>query len=103
MDLKKAIQGEIDTAYLYQQMVNLLEDPELQKFYGQMALGEWISFALSKLGERVETFEWDSKRLYNIETGSHSLPFPQEYIKFTTKHLVGVNNITNRVMFLACI
>jgi VIT1/CCC1 family predicted Fe2+/Mn2+ transporter len=37
MDLEKAIQGEIDTAYLYQQMVNLLEDPELQKFYGQMA------------------------------------------------------------------
>jgi len=37
MDLEKAIQGEIDTAYLYQQMVNLLENPELQKFYGQMA------------------------------------------------------------------
>jgi rubrerythrin len=37
MDLEKAIQGEIDTAYLYQQMVNLLKDPELQKFYGQMA------------------------------------------------------------------
>jgi len=37
MDLEKAIQGEIDTAYLYQQMVNLLEDPELQMFYGQMA------------------------------------------------------------------
>lgn len=37
MNLKEAIQTEVDTAYLYQIMVNLSEDDELKSFYGQMA------------------------------------------------------------------
>ncbi len=37
MDLKKLIQTEIDTAFLYNEMATLSEDDELKMFYGEMA------------------------------------------------------------------
>ncbi|PKP10335.1 MAG: rubrerythrin family protein [Bacteroidetes bacterium HGW-Bacteroidetes-3] len=37
MNLEKAIQTEIDTAFLYHEMVKISEDEELKIFYGEMA------------------------------------------------------------------
>ena len=52
MDLRAAIQTEIDTAYLYHEMVRLSHDPELKAFYGEMAAIE--DRHVRKFQERIQ-------------------------------------------------